>query len=379
MENFIAYNPTKVHFGKNVTNNIGTYAKELGKKALIVYGQGSVVKNGYLTLVKSNLEKEGIEVLEFSGIKPNPTTFDTNRTTKFAQVNNIDFIVALGGGSVIDSAKITALCVKEDLDAWDVMTYKIAPTKALPLIAVLTVAATGTEMNMFAVLQNEETKEKIGHRNELAYPKHSFLDPQFTYTLSAEYTAYGIVDLIAHSLESFFGYGDSPLADRYVASIIKEAMHFAPLLLSDLKNYEYRANIMWQATSALNGLTYQGKLSGDWGVHSLGHILSILYDTAHGASLSIAYPAWLKFFQEKLPDRMKKLGELVFDTSDADIMIKKFEEFFVSINSPIRLQEIGLNLENKKEIIELMKKNKVSGMYHKITEAEVDAVVELMY
>ncbi len=170
---------------------------------------------------------------------------------------------------------------------------------SVPLIAVLTLAATGTEMNPVAVLQNPGTREKIGFRNDAMYPTHSFLDPAYTLSVPANYTAYGIVDLVAHCLEAWFGEGDATLSDRFVLSIIKEALEYGPALMADLSNYELRARIMWAATNALNNMTMYGRVSGDWGVHALGHVLSFLYDTPHGASLSIMYPAWMKTYAEK--------------------------------------------------------------------------------
>ena len=193
-------------------------------------------------------------------------------------------MVAVGGGSVIDSAKIIALCLKEECDIWEVMTGRYSPLSALPLIAVLTLAATGTEMNGTAVLQNHKTREKIGYKNELIYPVHSFLDPTYTLTVPASQTAYGIVDLVAHCLEAWFGEGEASLSDRFVLAIIREAMEYGPLLMKDPGNFELRAKIMWAATTALNNTTMHGKKSGDWGVHRMGHVLSFLYDTPHAAS-----------------------------------------------------------------------------------------------
>ncbi|NPA44131.1 MAG: iron-containing alcohol dehydrogenase [Chlorobi bacterium] len=377
MENFVLSNPTVLHFGKNVIEDLADQIKQLGKKVLLIYGKGSVKKYGYYEKVTNKLREANIDFVEFAGIKPNPDNEVADDAVRFGVEQNVDVVLALGGGSVIDSAKVIAVSIPENLKTWDVMKGKKVPTKALPIITILTVAATGTEMNHFSVLQNNTTKEKIGTRNVMMYPKYSYLDPEFTYSIPKDYTAYGMVDIIAHSFENFFGYGTSPLADRFAVSIIKEVMNFAPLLLEDLRNYEYRANMMLQATYALNGTLAAGKTSGDWGVHSIGHILSLQYDTPHGASLSIAYPAWFKLMKNKIPERIKDLSLLLFNTEDIDLFISKIEDFFKSINSPIRLQDTGINTDKKQEIINLLTKNEASGFNYQFNEYE--KLVDLMY
>ncbi|MEA1896670.1 MAG: iron-containing alcohol dehydrogenase, partial [Bacteroidota bacterium] len=314
MENFTAYNPTRLHFGKNVTDKLGDVVKEYGKNVFLIYGQGSVKKYGYYNKIVKQLKDAGLKITEYSGIRPNPVIEDVEKAAALGKKNKVDVMVALGGGSVIDSAKIIGLCIASDTSAWNFMKWRARPEASVPLINVLTLAATGTEMNGAAVIQNPETGEKLGFVHELNFPKHSFLDPQFTISVPFDYTAYGIVDLIAHSLEAFFGKGEPSITDRIIFSIIKDAFYWGPKLLQDLQNYDLRANIMLDATLALNGLTNYGKQGGDWGVHAIGHQLSFLYDTPHGATLSIAYPAWLKLQKNRIPDRIKALGKGLFDT-----------------------------------------------------------------
>lgn len=331
MENFIAYNPTKLHFGVGVVSNLGTYASQLGRNALLVYGGGSVLRNGSYQDTINQLKEKGIGITEFSGIKPNPLVDDVKEASRLGRENNVDMVVAVGGGSVIDSAKIIAICIAEGSDAWQVMTGKHDPQRAVPLIAVLTLAATGTEMNSAAVLQNHETREKIGFRHDLNYPTHSFLDPTYTVSTPKDYTAFGIVDLVAHCLEAWFGEGDAPLSDRFVISIINEAKDYGPALLENLENYVLRERIMWAATNALNNLTTYGRKSGDWGVHSLGHILSFLYDTPHGASLSIIYPAWMLMMRERAKERIVKLGKDLFNVSTVNDTVIELKNLFASL------------------------------------------------
>ena len=379
MNNFLAFNPVKLHFGKNVVKDLGAAAATLGKKALLVYGGGSVLRNGSYKDASEQLKNSGIDITEFNGIKPNPRVEDVMKAARIGRDAEVDMVVAVGGGSVIDSAKIIAICIADTCDAWEVMTGKYEPKDAKPLISVLTLAATGTEMNAVAVLQNGETMEKIGYRNDLMYPAHSFLDPAYTKSVPANYTAYGIVDLVAHSLEAWFGFGEASLSDRFVISIIKEAMEDGPALMKDLESYELRANIMWAATNALNNMTMYGRASGDWGVHAFGHVLSFLYDTAHGATLSIIYPAWMRVLKERAGDRIIQLGRELFDVSTVDETIEALEAYFKSLGSPVKCQEEGIDISKKEEILNLMNRNKAEGLNYKFSNEERQVLLNHMF
>ena len=381
MENFVMYNPVKLHFGDGVTEKIGKVTTDYGKKVLLVTGQGSAKASGAYDQVMARLKETGLEVTEFSGIKSNPIIEDVDKAAALAKEKKVDVIVALGGGSVIDSAKIIALAAKYDGPPWDIMEEKHKPTDALPLIAVLTLAATGTEMNHFAVVQNNCQQIKKGYGNQLVYPKHSFLDPSFTLTVSRDYTAYGVVDLIAHSLEAWFGQGEASLTDRFTAAIIREGMKYGPELLGDLKNYDLRARIMFAATCALNGMTVFGKKYQDWGVHAIGHCLSVVYDVPHGASLSIAYPAWLKLQKDRIPKRIQELGTVLFETHSVDDIIYKTEYLFKGLGSPVSLKEAGIDISDERvreKLKKVMVKNKVSGMVHKLDEKDYDKLLKYM-
>ena len=378
VENFIAYNPTRLHFGENVVDTLGSVVKQYGKKVLLVYGKGSVKKYGYYDRVMEQLNGAGLEVVEYAGIRPNPIIEDVRKAVALGKENNIEAIVALGGGSVVDSSKIIGLGIANDVDPWEFMTWSAKPEKNIPLVAVLTLAATGTEMNGAAVVQSNETGQKLGFVNPLNFPKDSFLDPAFTATVPADYTAYGIVDLIAHALEAFYGAGEPSVIDRITMDIVKDAMEWGPKLMNDLSNVELRANIMLDATLALNGLTSYGKKNGDWGVHGLGHELSLLYDLAHGATLSMAYPAWLRLHKDRIPERIQKMGRLLFNTEDVDEAIDKLEAFFVKIGSPVRISQGGKETQ-KEEVLNQWNKNEVSGMHHQLVENDRKQLAELMY
>ena len=378
MVNFKIDNPTTVHFGKDVMNELGKTVALYGKKVMLVYGKGSIKSNGIYDITISQLNSFGAEVVEFSGIKPNPLVDDVNEAAELGRKEKVDVILAVGGGSVIDSAKVIAVSIPMQTSAWRVMIKLDTPKKAIPLVAVLTLAATGTEMNPFAVLQNEEANKKIGFGHRLMYPKHSFLDPQNTFSVSKNYTAYGIVDLMAHCMENYFGKGEATLSDRFVFSILNEAVAYGPKLLSNLQDYDLRAKIMYAATMALNGLTAYGRESGDWGVHDIGHTLSVLFDTPHGASLSVGYPAWLKVLKERMPDRIAELGNAVFDVKTADETIASLEHFFKSVGSPISLKEAGISSDKKPLILDTMIKNKVRGGNYKLSEEDLKLLVDYM-
>lgn len=379
MQPFILDNPTKLHFGKGCVDQLGNVVSALGKTVMLVYGKGSIKTSGLHGKVLAQLNAAGCRVVEFSGIKSNPVVSDVTRAAEVARQELVDVILAVGGGSVLDSAKIISIAAFHEGDAWDFYSRKTSAEKALPLVAVLTLAATGSEMNQYAVLQNDKSKQKLGFGSPLIYPKHSFLDPENTYSVPADYTAYGITDLIAHSLEQYFGAGSAPLADRFVESIIAEAITYGNRLMRDLRNYENREMIMWLATNALNGTTGHGRASGDWGVHGIEHSLSVLFDIAHGAGLSIVYPAWLRYHKEKVNDRLTQLAERVFRKSTADEFIDELEAFFNAIGSPTRLEQAGISRDKKEAILEHLKSNRVSGMHHALSTDAYEEILELMY
>jgi alcohol dehydrogenase YqhD (iron-dependent ADH family) len=376
MEKFVLQWPTVLHFGPGVCSELGSTLNQFGRRILLVTGMGSVRRSGAYDEVIAQMA--GCDWVEYSGIKSNPLVADVDAAIQLGIDKDVDAIVALGGGSVIDSAKIISLGIRDRLSGWDIMTRKVKPARAVPLIAVLTLAATGTEMNSFAVLQNPETRQKIGYGHPLAFPRHSFLDPGFSLSVPASYTAYGIADLVAHSLEAFFGQGEASLSDRIVVAIIQEAMEFGPRLLANLGDVDLRARIMYAATLALNGITMPGRVSGDWGVHDIGHTLSFLYDTPHGASLSIAYPAWLKLHADRCPERITRLGEMLWETSSPDQTIARLKDFFSSLKCPVSLEEAGIGPEKHQEILDLMIANQVNGMNHKLDAKDYPLLIRYM-
>jgi alcohol dehydrogenase YqhD (iron-dependent ADH family) len=258
------------------------------------------------------------------------------------------------------------------------MSGKKKPQNAIPIVSVLTLAATGTEMNMFAVLQNNKTKQKLGYGHPMIYPAESFLDPVLTFSVPADYTAYGIADLIAHSLEGYFGKGEAQLSDRIVFGILKETIDYAEPLLDNPTDYDLRARMMYAATLALNGMTNNGRAYGDWGVHDLGHSLSLLFDVAHGASLSIVYPAWMKFFKHEITERLELLGKEVFGVKTADECIIEIEKFYRKIGAPTNLKDIELKEEQIEQLLDYYNHNRPNGRAHKLKEGDYKQLVDLM-
>ncbi|NSW45827.1 MAG: iron-containing alcohol dehydrogenase [Bacteroidales bacterium] len=378
METFIAYNPTKLFFGKQSIEYLSKHLPRIGQKALLVFGGKSAKANGAYDDVIAQLIKAQIRFVEFWGIKPNPRVEEVREAIALGIKEKVDMVIAVGGGSVIDSAKIIALCIPKNNDPWNVMKGKEKPTHALPIITVLTLAATGSEMNPFAVLQNNETNEKLGFGSPFTYPTISICDPTYTLTVSKEYTAYGLADIVAHLLEAYFGDGNALLSDRFVISVLKEVSQIAELLLSDLQNYELRERMMWASTCALNGITFHGRKSGDWGVHDVAHHLSVLFDIPHGASLSVVYPAWLKLHRRKLNQRIIWLGNEWWGIKTTSKTIKQIEDFFLAINCPIRFNDLNLDLNQQKTFESLLMKNKPTGMIHRLTRAQLRKMMHFM-
>ncbi len=379
MENFTIYNPVQLHFGKDCLSEFGPIARTYGTKALVMYGGSSSTKYGYVSTVKRLLENERIAISEYGKVAPNPTVEQVKEAMAIAQQERIDFIVAVGGGSVIDAAKIVSVSLPENLDPWAVMTRKTNPTQNIPLLTVLTIAATGSEMNNAAVVQNNEAGKKIGLVHPLIYPQHSFLNPEFTLTVPPDQTAYGIVDMIAHALEAWFGTPAPNITNLFTLTIINEAIKNGIAVMTDPQNYEARFNLMLTATCALNGITEICRQNGDWGVHSLGHELSLQFDIPHGASLSIAYPAWLSYFATHQVDKIVTLGKFLFNVNTPAETIRKLKSFFETIGAPTRLPWKNIGLEHKEQLVAGLNRNRAGGYVYRLTNEDRRAIVELMF
>ncbi len=378
MARFTPYYTTELFFGKGSLNILPKQLPVYGKKALLIFGGRSAKENGAYNDIIEQLKIAKIKYTEFWGVKPNPVIEDANEAVKTGIKNNVEMVIAVGGGSVIDTAKLVALCIPGKNDVWKVMKGKQKPEKALPIVTVLTLAATGSEMNPFAVLQNNETKEKIGFGSPYTYPAISICDSSYSLTVSKSYTAYGLADIFAHSLEAFFGEGNSPLSDRFVISILKEIMEIATPLINNLNDTQLRDRMMWASTCALNGTTFNGRCSGDWGVHDIAHHLSLLYGVSHGASLSVVYPAWLKHHKRKANERIKYLGKELFNKDNVSATIQNIENFFREISCPVNMDELDLSNQQREQVLYLLYKNKPTGNNFALKKSDFRKIWEKM-
>ncbi len=360
MENFVFHNPTKIIFGRNRITEIGVESANWGKKGLLVYGQKSCKINKSHDLVINSLSKAGVEIIEHGGVQPNPVLGHVREGIKKVKDNNIEIIIALGGGSVIDTAKAIGVGALVEHDVWKFFTGKKSIKKTLPLSVVLTMAGAGSEMNSGMVITNEETKEKFGFGNKLLYPRVSILDPEITFSVPASHTAYGAIDAISHVLEFYLTSSatDTHVQDRIMEGLIENAMLAGNRCLKNPSDYNGRATLMWTSTLALNGLTAAGLGKVGFPMHMIEHSLSALYDIAHGAGLSIIIPAWLKYHITSKADRIAQLGRRVFphinqensDDKAARETVLSLEKWFRQVKSPTKLKEIGVD---QKEIIHI--------------------------
>jgi alcohol dehydrogenase YqhD (iron-dependent ADH family) len=347
MQNITFHTPTKLVFGQGTLDQIGSEAAPFGKKALYIYGKGSIKKNGVYDKTVASLKSAGITLIDFGGVKANPVLTHTHEGIALAKKEKVDMIIAVGGGSVIDEAKAIAAGAVIESDVWDFYTKKAEIKAALPLLTVLTMAATGTEMNGGTVITNEATQEKLGLGNPHLYPKASIMDPTTLVSVPADQTAYGAVDAVTHLLESYFTQDDkyTPIQDRYVEGIVRTITEITEKQIKNPNDLTARATFMWAATLAWNGLAPSGV--GNWSLpnHMIGHSMSALHDTPHGASLSIALSGWMPWYAEQPggADRLAQLGKAVFDVSGAEKTIEAFRNWWRSIKSPTTLSDIGVD------------------------------------
>ncbi len=354
MQNFVYHNPTKIIFGRNTIPAIGSETALLGSRALLVYGKTSCKKSGLYDQVTHALDEAEVLVTEHGGVRSNPTLDHVRSGIRKAKDHKCDVIVAVGGGSVIDSAKAISAGAVVNHDVWKFFIGKKSIKHTLPLTTVLTIAAAGSEMNSGMVITNEKTREKFGFGNKRLFPKASILDPEITFTVPADYTAYGAVDAISHVLEFYMTTRDpaTPVQDRLMEGLIENSMDACNRCLQGPEDYAARADLMWTATLALNGLTAAGLGRVGFPMHMIEHSLSALYDIAHGAGLSIIIPGWLAWFSSHNSKRVAQLGRRVFGNSIAELQTYQqqaeetcsvLKKWFDSVHSPTSLSEVGIH------------------------------------
>jgi alcohol dehydrogenase YqhD (iron-dependent ADH family) len=345
MHNFIYHNPVKIIFGQGLAPSIGLETAAFGRRALLVYGRESLKKSGLHGQVLAALSQAGITVVEHGGVSSNPLLTHVREGITKVRAHQLEVIVAVGGGSVIDSAKAIAAGSVVAHDVWDFFAGKAAVHTALPLTAVLTLAAAGSEMNCGMVVTNEATQEKFGFSSPALYPKVSILAPELTYTVPPSYTAYGAADAIAHVLEFYMTTGDEdvPVQMEFMEGLIRNIMRSCERCLANPQDYGGRAALMWAATLALNGLTGAGLGPISFPMHMIEHSLSALYNVAHGAGLAVVVPAWLRWRLPEQEARLARLGQQVFGLDlDAEQTVQQLRNWFSTIGCPVTLAELHI-------------------------------------
>ena len=355
MKNFVYNIPTKVYFGENQLKNLHTEIAAFGKKVLLTYGGGSIKKSGLYDAVKAELDKAGMTVFELSGIEPNPRISSVRKGAELCKKEGIDVLLAVGGGSTIDATKWMAAGACVDHDPWEFFSRWAPVERALPVVSVLTLAATGSEMNGGGVISNPETQDKIGRVESILRPKVSFLDPTATYSVSRYQTACGSADIFSHILEVYFAPDKGlDMVDGFMESMLRSVVKYAPIAMAEPCNYEARANLMWASSWAINGFVAAGK-SHAWSCHPMEHELSAIYDITHGLGLAILTPRWMKHcLSEKTVGRFAQYAVNVFGVNadmppmDAAIEgIKRTEKFlFETLGLDDTFTKVGIGEEN---------------------------------
>lgn len=383
MNNFTYQNPTKLIFGKGQLEQLSKEIPQYGTKVLLVYGGGSIKKNGLYDEIMTQLKSIDADIYELAGVEPNPRITTVRKGVEICKKENIDFILAAGGGSVIDCTKAIAAGAKYDGDAWDLVTKKAPVKEALPFGTVLTIAATGSEMNSGSVITNWETKEKYGWGSPLTFPTFSILDPVNTFTVPKNHTVYGMVDMMSHVFEQYFHQKtNAPLQDRFCESLLLTVIESGPKLLNELDNYELRETILYSGTIALNGYLQVG-YRGDWASHNIEHAVSAIYDIPHAGGLAIIFPNWMKHVLHEDVSRFKQVAIRVFgvdpagktDEETALEGIEKLREFWSSLGAPTKLSEYDIDDSKLEEMADKAMINGEFGNFKKLNREDVLAIL----
>lgn len=389
MDNFTFYAPTYFDFGRNAEEHVGSLIRRFGgKKVLLHYGGGSIKKSGLYGTVVKCLQDEGISFGELGGVKPNPRSGLVYEGIEMCRKEGYDFILAVGGGSTIDSAKAIAAGSCYDGDFWDFYTKKAVIEKALPVGTILTIAAAGSEGSTNTVITNETTGVKTGAGSDLLRPKFSILNPELTCTLPPYQTAAGATDIMIHICERYFSNTEEvEITDRLCEAVLKTMIHETPRVIEDPNNYEARANIMWAGMLAHNNVCGVGRVQ-DWASHHIEHELSALYDVTHGAGLAVIAPAWMRHVLRINPHKLVQFAERVWDVppqegdgaaeATALLGIERFEAFLRSIGMPLTFAEIGADAKDIDKLTEkLLAGKETEGNYVKLRAEDVKSIYRL--
>lgn len=382
MKNFLYDIGTKIYFGEGQIVHLPEAIKPYAQKVLLVYGGGSIKKSGLYDTVTRLFRENGIQWQELPGVEPNPRITSVNAGARLCREHGLEGVVAVGGGSTIDCSKAIAEAAAYDGDAWDLVLKKAPITKVLPVFSVLTLAATGSEMDCGAVISNMDTNDKLVITHPDARPKASILDPTYTYTVSAYQTAAGTADIMSHILETYFSrVGTAGLQDRMAEALLKTCIQYGPIACNDPANYEARANLMWTSSLAINGLLSLGK-GTPWSAHSMEHELSAYFDITHGVGLAILTPAWMRYVLDD--SSVDKFAEYAFNVwnipmSDdryamAREAIDRTQQFFTKeLKIAAALREVGIT-EDKLEIMAEKAARTLGSAYKPLAKEDVLAI-----
>ncbi len=354
MTEFEYHNPTRIVFGEGTVPRIGPAAGAYGKKALFIYGRRSIKETGLYDRVMTSLKNAGLEVMEHAGVKANPLLSHARAGVELAKKEKADVIVAVGGGSVIDEAKAIAAGAVTDTDIWDFFEFKAEIQHALPLVTLLTICGSGSEMNNGMVLTNEEKQAKFGLRALPLYPKISILDPTVTFTVPPDQTAYGAVDAFSHVFEVYMAREDlnTPIQEGIMEALMKTAIARAPQAVQDPRNYNARADLMWTSSLALCGITFSGAGPLALPCHMIEHALSAIYDMAHGEGLAIVMPGWMRYMANRKREVMERFAQKVFNVDLLEEGVEALEKWLEFVNCPVRLSQVNIGEEEIPKLIQ---------------------------
>lgn len=387
MENFVFSNCTKIIFGRNTEEQVGVETAAWAKKVLFHYGGGHIVRTGLKARIEESLKRAGVSYVELGGAQPNPRVSLVREGIKLIRDEGIELILAVGGGSVIDSAKAMALGALYDGDVWDFYSGKAEPKEALPVGVVLTIPAAGSEASTGSVLTNEDGWLKRSCDHVILRPKFAIMNPELTYTLPPYQTACGVADMMAHIMERYFtNVREVDLTDQLCEAALRSIIKYAPRALEEPENYDVRANLMWASTIAHNDLLGTGRI-GDWASHMIEHELSGIYDVAHGAGLAIIFPAWMKYVYKHDVARFVQFAVRVWGV-DPDYHnpertalegIRRLEEFFRRIGLPTRLADADIPADRLEEMAAKCTANgtRTVGNFVKLTQEDVLKIYQL--
>lgn len=385
MDNFNWYNPTKIIFGKGRQKEVGEMTAGYSKKVLLVYGGGSIKATGVYDVVVESLKAADVEFVELGGVKPNPRLSLVYEGIKICREEKLDFILAVGGGSVIDTAKAIAVGACYDGDVWDFYSKGVSPKESLGVGVVLTIPAAGSESSDGSVITKEDTLDKCSCCTELMYPKFAILNPELCYTLPEAHIRAGGADILAHVMERYFVPNEqNDLTDRLCEGTMVALMNNLPAVLENRTDYDSWAEVMWTGNVAHSGLLGKGRRE-DWASHGIEHELSAIYDIAHGAGLAIVFPAWMKYVYKEHPQRFVQFGERVFGiergekTEDAICLeaIAALEDFFHRIGLATTLHEVGIDEKNFSLMAAKATRGGTTGSFKQLTKEDVEAIYRL--